>query len=42
VGAKTAVLSFLIQWSKREGGWVDLEQVLLTNYRFCQMSKCPT
>jgi hypothetical protein len=33
VGAKTVVMSFLSQWSKREGGWADLEQVLITDYR---------
>jgi hypothetical protein len=33
VGAKTVVLTFLTQRSRREGGWVDLEQVLLTDYR---------
>jgi hypothetical protein len=33
VGAKPVVLSFITQWFKREEEWVDLEQVLITNYR---------
>ncbi len=33
LGAKTVVLNFLTLWPKREVGWADLEQVLLTDYR---------